>query len=130
VILDSSAVVAVLLGEPDHDWLVRRIGPAPVIGIGAPTLAETAIVLQARLGDQGRTLLSRFAEEAELTSVPFGEPHWRAAADAFRRFGKGRHRAALNFGDCMSYATARVAGDRLLCVGDDFAKTDLSLVDR
>ncbi len=130
MILDSSAVVSILLAEPDHEWLVERIASAPVVGIGAPTLAESAIVLQARLGDLGRTLLSRFDEEAELTTVPFSQPHWRAAADAFRRFGKGRHAAGLNFGDCMSYATAWVADDRLLCVGEDFAKTDLALVER
>lgn len=128
MILDSSAVVAVLLAEPRAPRLVDHMAAASTAGIGAPTLAETAIVLQARLGDLGRSLLGRFIEEAELTCVPFVDVHWRAAADAFRRYGKGRHAAGLNFGDCMSYAVASLADDRLLCVGDDFTKTDLALV--
>jgi len=58
--------------------------------------------------------------------VPFGEPEWRAASTAFDRFGRGRHKAALNFGDCLAYATASVAGDALLFVGDDFRQTDIT----
>lgn len=58
--------------------------------------------------------------------VPFGEDHWRQAAEAYARFGRGRHKAALNFGDCLSYAVARLADQPLLCVGDDFARTDLA----
>jgi ribonuclease VapC len=65
--------------------------------------------------------------ETEPTIIPFGEAHWRSAVDAYLRYGKGRHRAALNFGDCMAYAVAKLAQQPLLCAGADFAKTDLPL---
>ncbi len=127
MIVDSSAVIAVLLREPGYERLEQQLASAGRAGIGTPTLAETGIVLSARLGIGGRTLLSRFIEESELVAVPFGEPHWSVAIEAFTRFGKGRHAAALNFGDCMTYATASLADEPLLCTGDDFAKTDLAL---
>ena len=71
--------------------------------------------------------LTAFLAEVQAVVIPFERDHWAAAADAFRRFGKGRHAAALTFGDCLAYATAKVAGEPLLCKGDDFAKTDLRL---
>lgn len=130
MIADSSALVAIMLDEPDRDWLVRRMADADLLGVGAPTLAETGIVLSARLGPPARSLLARLAEELDLGVVPFGEEHARIAVQAWNRFGKGRHPAQLNLGDCMSYATARIAGQPLLCVGDDFPRTDLPLVPR
>lgn len=128
MILDSSAVIAVLLAEPGHEALEDRLAQAPQVGIGAPTLTECGIVLSARLGALGQTLLGRFVQEAALTLIPFGPDHWVAAVSAYLRFGKGRHPAALNFGDCMSYATAQLAQAPLLCLGDDFTQTDLNLV--
>lgn len=128
MILDSSAVIALLLAEPDHETLADRLAEANQAGIGAPTLTECGIVLGARLGALGQTLLGRFVQEAALTVIPFGPDHWSAAVGAYLRFGKGRHPAALNFGDCMSYATAQLANAPLLCVGDDFTRTDLRLV--
>jgi ribonuclease VapC len=128
VIVDSSAVVGVLLRQPGHEPLLDRLAEAPVVGIGAPTLAETGIVLAARLGVAGRALLGRFLQEGGLTVVAFGAEHWSAAVDAFVRFGKARHPAGLNFGDCLTYAVARLADEPLLCLGDDFAQTDLELV--
>ena len=80
------------------------------------------------MGVAGQTLLVRLLEEADVDIVPFGEEHWPAAVEAFRRYGKGRHPAGLNFGDCLTYATASLAGEPLLAVGDDFAQTDLELV--
>jgi len=127
VIVDSSAVIAVLLGEQGHERLVDRLADDRAPGIGAPTLAETGIVLTAKLGIAGRTLLARFVEEAGVTVVPFADEHWPVAVDAFSRFGRGRHPAALNYGDCLTYAVARVADESLLCVGDDFARTDLPM---
>ena len=127
MIVDSSAVVAVLLRQPGYEPLLERLGEAPGAGIGTPTLAETGIVLTARLGIGAKTLLARFLQESGLVVVPFGEEHWRTAVDAFLRFGKGRHPAALNFGDCLTYATARLAGEPILCLGDDFSRTDLKL---
>jgi ribonuclease VapC len=127
VIVDSSAVVAILLREPGHEPLLERLATEPAAAIGSPTLAETGMVLTARLGAAGTTLLARFVHEAGLVVVPFADEHWVAAVDAFRRFGKGRHPAGLNFGDCLTYATANLAGEPLLCLGEDFAKTDLAL---
>jgi ribonuclease VapC len=89
---------------------------------------ETGIVLAARLGIAGKTLLARFVQEAGLTVLPLTDEHWPVAVDAFVRFGKGRHPAALNFGDCLTYAVSRVAGQPLLYVGQDFAKTDLEVI--
>lgn len=128
MILDSSAIVAVLLKEPGHERLVDRIAENPESGIGAPTMVETGIVLVARLGASGQTLLGRFTQANELAIVPCGAEHWATAVQAFLRFGKGRHPAGLNFGDCLTYATAQLASEPLLCVGDDFAKTDLAIV--
>lgn len=100
---------------------------ADVVGVGAPTLVETAAVLGARI-PEARHLLDDFLRRVEAQVVPFGVDHWEVARGAYERFGKGRHPAGLNLGDCFSYATARVAGRPLLCVGDDFPLTDLPLV--
>jgi ribonuclease VapC len=88
-------------------------------------LVETGLVLSAKLGERSRSVLPRLLQEARLTVIPFAEEHWRIAVDAYRRFGRGRHAAGLNFGDCLTYAVAQLAGQPLLFVGDDFSKTDL-----
>jgi ribonuclease VapC len=129
VIVGSSAVVAVLLREPGWERLTDRLADSATSGIGAPTLVETGIVLSARRGLLGKTLLARFVQEGGLTTVPFTEEHWHIATDACLRFGKGRHPAALNFGDCLTYAVARLANEPLLCIGKDFAQTDLELIE-
>lgn len=128
MILDSSAIVAVLLKEPGYERLLQRLAENPEPGVGAPTMVETGIVLAARLGASGQTLLGRFAQAYELVILPCDAEHWTIAVQAFLRFGKGRHPAGLNFGDCLTYATTRLAGEPLLCLGDDFAETDLVLV--
>lgn len=127
MILDSSAIVAVVLKQPGYEPLLERLAEEPHVAIGAPTLAETGIVLAARLGASGRTLLARLLQEAEVTVLPFADDHGDVAVEAFMRFGKGRHPAALNFGDCLTYATAKLADEPLLCLGNDFAQTDLVL---
>jgi hypothetical protein len=71
--------------------------------------------------------VTQFLTEFGIVTVPFGEEHWRTAFEAYRRFGKGRHAAALNIGDCMSYATAKLSRQPLLCTGADFARTDLAV---
>lgn len=128
MIADSSALIAIVRREPGHDALVAALADAPVLGVGTPTLAETGIVLTARLGAKGRTALARLLDEAGVVEIAFTEDHWRVAVEAYHRFGKGRAPAALNLGDCMTYATARLADRPLLCLGDEFAKTDLKLV--
>lgn len=127
--LDSSALLAIVFREPGYERVVERLGSAPAAAAGTPTLAETAIVLSARLGPAADGLLERMLDEFDIQEVPFGEIHWREAADAYRRFGKGSHPAALNFGDCLTYATARLTGESLLYVGEDFAPTDLEGVE-
>lgn len=127
MILDSSAVIAMLLREPGWEALTDRMSQSAQPAIGAATLAETGAVLTARMGIAGHTLLERFLVEADLSVIPFTEEHARVAVDAFSRFGRGRHPAALNFGDCLTYATAWVAAEPLLCVGNDFPQTDLEI---
>jgi ribonuclease VapC len=125
MILDTSAVVAIVMKEPGYEELLSKMASGNP-AIGTATLAETAIVLSARLARDARSLLSRLVSEASIAVVPFGEAHYSAAVDAWLRYGKGKHPAALNFGDCLSYAVARLADEPLLFVGDDFARTDIA----
>jgi ribonuclease VapC len=127
MILDSSAIVTIFLKEPDHETVRRKLIEAQVIAIGAPTLVETAIVMSARLSRDMRGSLARFIEENQVITIPFTEGHYGIAVSAWLKYGKGRHPAALNFGDCMSYAVAKAAEMPLLCVGADFPQTDLTL---
>ena len=124
--LDSSALVAILFAEPGYLDLVDAILQADVVRVGTPTLVETEIVLSARRRKPAAVEVQNLLEELHVTVVPFPESDWRAAVRAFERFGRGRHKAGLNFGDCLSYATAAVASDSLLFVGDDFRSTDIT----
>jgi ribonuclease VapC len=128
VIIDSSAIVAIFLQETGHEALIDAVAEAPAAGVGAPTLVEAGIVLSVRMRLDARPLLARFLHEFRIMVVPFGEDHWTEALDAFSRFGKGKHPAGLNLGDCFSYAVASLAEQPLLCVGDDFRKTDLAIL--
>ena len=126
MIVDTSAMVAIVLREPDYEAVMTTLTqPGTPAGMGTPTVAELGIVLSARLAGDARRLVADLLQQFEIAEVHFTEAHWRAAVDAFWRYGRGRHRAALNFGDCLSYAVAHVAGEALLFVGDDFAATDL-----
>jgi ribonuclease VapC len=127
MILDSSAVVAILMEEPEAENLLAKLLQPSSIGIGSPTLVETSMVLTSRWGRDSVPILEKFLSELGALVLSFDEAHWRVASEAFLRFGKGRHPAALNFGDCMSYATAKIAGRPLLYIGADFPKTDLEL---
>ena len=127
MIVDSSAIIAILLKESGYERLLDRLAAADPVRAGAPTVVESSLVLVARLGHAGKTLLARFLQEAEIEVVEFTVDHWTIAADAYVAYGKGRHRAGLNFGDCMTYAVAKLAGEPLLCLGDDFPATDLEL---
>lgn len=125
MILDSSALLAILLAETGSERLIRTVADAPLVAIGAPTLVETAIVLTSRLARDARPLLNDFLREAAIEIIPFTPDHYDIAVDAFQRYGRGRHPAALNFGDCLTYAIARVSGFPLLFTGEDFSRTDL-----
>jgi ribonuclease VapC len=125
VVLYSSAIVAVHLKESGHDRLIDAIDKSAAVVVGVPTLLETAMVLTTRLGQDARPLFA-FLRRVEAEAVAFNEEHLDAATAAFLRFGRGRHPAGLNFGDCMSYAVAAVAGMPLLYTGEDFARTDIA----
>lgn len=125
MVLDSSVVVAIHLREPGYERLIQQIEGAGAVVIGVPTALETAMVLTARLRQDARPMLFAFLRRLEAIMVPFSEEHLDAAVTAFIRFGRGRHAAALNFGDCMSYAVASVAGMPLLFTGEDFSRTDI-----
>lgn len=127
MILDSSAMMAIFFQEPGFERLADKINEVGDVGIGAPTLVECSIVLSARLGQDARGILARFLEEANVEVIPFLDAHYGVAMGAWWKYGKGRHPAGLNFGDCLAYAVAKLAGMPLLCVGDDFGQTDLEL---
>jgi ribonuclease VapC len=124
--LDSSALIAILFAEPGYLELVDRILEADHVRIGAPTLVEATLVFAGRRQSRPSGEVEGLIRELGITVVPFGEAEWRLASAAFLTFGRGRHPAALNFGDCLAYATARQGGDGLLYVGDDFARTDIA----
>ena len=126
MIVDSSAAVSVILREDGYERLARAMREAPEAAIGAPTMFETELVIANRFGREARELVLVFLETNEVVVTPFDGRHWELAAEAFLRYGKGRHPARLNYGDCMTYATARLAAEPLLFVGDDFHRTDVT----
>ncbi len=127
MIVDASALLSLIFAEPIAEAVEERLRRADAIGIGAPTLTEASLVLGSRLNRDPMPLLGRILQEYAVNVVPFSQEHWAEATDAFMRYGKGRHPAALNFGDCMTYAVARLSEQSLLAVGDDFPQTDLQL---
>jgi ribonuclease VapC len=125
MVIDTSAVMAIFLGEPASDRLSRAIRAAPERWMSAPSVLEAGIVVESRFQGAGEEKLNRLLRHLEIGVVPFTEQHSVIAREAFRRFGKGRHPAGLNFGDCFSYALARALGNPLLFLGDDFTRTDI-----
>lgn len=128
VVVDTSAAVAVILGEPGSDDLVAYLESAAARLMSAASRVELGIVIEARLGPAGMDTISRFLRDAEIEVVPVDVDAADRALGAWRRYGKGRHHAALNFGDCFTYALAEQTGLPLLCTGDDFAATDLEVL--
>jgi ribonuclease VapC len=126
MIVDSSILVAILLGEPGSEALLARLFQSDSLGLPAPSLPETGIVLTRRLKGDAIAILSDFLQALRIEIIPFSAGHAHAALRAFGQFGKGRHPAGLNFGDCIVCATARLANCPLFFVGDDFAKTDIA----
>ena len=128
MVLDTSALVAILQDEPERRALARAIRDATARRISAATLVEAGVVMEGRHGDAGRRALDALLGRASVGVVPLTAAHAALARDAFRRFGKGRHPARLNYGDCFSDALARALGEPLLFVGDDFGQTDVAVV--
>jgi ribonuclease VapC len=128
MVIDSSALLAVLFNEPEAERIARSIASDPRRLASAFTMFETAIVAEARKGEPGGRELDLLVHKIGLESIPLTGSHAEVARDAWRRFGKGKHPANLNIGDCCSYALSRIAGEPLLFKGDDFARTDVSAV--
>jgi ribonuclease VapC len=124
--LDSSALIAILFAEPGYLDLIDRILQADPVRVGAPTLGEAGLVFAGRRGARSAESGEGLVRELNVTIVPFSEAEWLVATGAFRRYGRGRHAAALNYGDCLAYATAQTARDTLLFVGEDFLETDIT----
>jgi ribonuclease VapC len=126
IAIDSSALVAILQNEPDALLFAEAIGAAEAIVVSAVTFFETSMVLAGRVQDKTAwRLLDALIGRAKIEIVPFDAGQAAIARAAFLKYGKGRHPAALNFGDCASYALAKSKGAPLLYKGADFAKTDI-----
>ena len=125
MIVDTSAVLAVLLGESDAQRFDEAMARAVRCRMSAVGFLEAAIVLESRSGPAAGHALDGFLHAAEIELVPVNPDQARAARLAWRRFGKGNHPAGLNFGDCFSYALAETSREPLLFKGDDFARTDI-----
>lgn len=127
MVIDTSAVVAILRAEPERARLLRALTEAAHRQITAPIALETSMVLSRMWPDTFEAEVDHFWMAASIEIVPFTATHLRIARAAFRRFGKGHHEAALNFADCMSYALSVASGEPLLFKGDDFARTDVAV---
>jgi ribonuclease VapC len=126
--LGTSAVFAVLQDEDERTEFVSLIEQSPRRLISTVSVLEAAMVLEGRRGDDAGSDLDLFLQRASVETVAFDEGQLLVARTAFRRFGKGRHSAGLNFGDCASYALAQWSGEPLLFKGRDFAATDVARV--
>lgn len=125
MVVDTSALLAVYLDEPDSSRFEAALLRAPAAFISAGTLLEAAIVVEARHGKAGAVELDRLLRRLALTTVAVDAEQVEAARLAFRKYGKGRHPAGLNYGDCFAYALAAASVEPLLFKGDDFSKTDI-----
>jgi ribonuclease VapC len=126
MVIDSSALIALLPGERETADLVAAIATASRRVVSAPTYLETAIVILARSGPKAQEKLDRLLNDLEIEVVPFVRDQAALAITAYRQYGKGSgHVAALNFGDCFSYALAKLRDEPLLFKGNDFSRTDL-----
>lgn len=127
MVIDSSVFLAILLDEPERAVFRTAVARAAVRLASTASLFETSMVVLSRLGEAGVDEYDRLLATMDVTSSPFDEVQGKIAFEAFRRFGKGRHRAGLNFGDCFSYALAKATSQPLLFKGDDFGHTDIAV---
>jgi ribonuclease VapC len=124
IAVDTSVILAIALDEPESEQFRPIVGREPIV-IGWPTLFELRLVLSGKGFSNAGTIVAGLAATSNVTAVAFDEKHYHAAERAFERFGKGRHSAGLNMGDCFSYAVAAIAKAPLLFKGHDFGQTDL-----
>lgn len=125
MVIDTSAVAAILFGEPDAEAIAARIAADPVRLISAATALECGIVIESEYGEEGARELDLLLLRCAIEVIPFNAEQLAVARHAYRTFGKGRHPAALNYGDCFSYALSKTSGEPLLFKGQDFAETDI-----
>jgi ribonuclease VapC len=125
MVIDTSALVAILLDEPERRSLNEKIESAAVLLLSAVSFVEAALVIETRLGEAGGRELDLLLHRAAIEVVSVDGDQAEIARRAFRQFGRGRHSAGLNFGDCFAYALAKASGEPLLFKGADFAQTDI-----
>jgi ribonuclease VapC len=126
-VVDTSALLAILQGEPERRSFIEALESADSSRMSVASFVETSIVVECRYGTEGLRDLDRFISRASIELIPVDQEQAHLARSAFSRFGKGRHRAGLNYGDCFSYATAATFREPLLCKGDDFIYTDIPI---
>ncbi len=128
MVIDTSAIAAILFGEVEAPRMEGVIADDPIRLVSAANLLEASLVVEGRYGDPGGRELDLFLHVAGVEVVSVTQAQVEIARRAFRRFGKGRHPARLNFGDCFAYALAKSSGEPLLFKGDDFTRTDVKAV--
>jgi ribonuclease VapC len=129
MVIDTSVLVAILLREIERRSFIEAIEAADSPRMSVASFVETSIVIESRYGAEGLRDLDRFISRAGIELIPVDREQGQLARSAFSRFGKGRHRAGLNYGDCFSYAAAISLGESLLCKGDDFIHTDVPILE-
>jgi len=125
VVVDSSVLIAILLAEPEAEDYAKRLIDTDDIYISAVSIVESSMVIEYKKGEQGAMQYDELLKIIVPTIVAFDSEQAKLARAAWRQYGKGRHPAKLNFGDCCSYAVAKYLNKPLLFKGDDFSKTDL-----
>jgi ribonuclease VapC len=125
MVIDSSAIVAILLKEPESARFAETVADSEINLLSAASLVEASMVIESRRGYEGARDLDLFIYRAGIEIVPVDKEQAELARVAWRKYGKGRHRAGLNYGDCFSYALAKATGNALLFKGNDFALTDI-----
>ena len=128
MIVDTSAIISIALAEPDADALLRALHSATVRQMSVASALEACLVLVGRLGEGGKSDLDSLPRQLRIELVPVDRAQCEVAQEAAARFGRGRHAAGLNYGDCFSYALAAVSNDTVLCIGNDLSRTDIAVV--
>jgi ribonuclease VapC len=128
MVIDTSALIAILLGEPETAAFVQSLADAPKRMISALNALEAAVVIEAKKGEAGGREFDLLIHRARIEIIPLNSDHMALALRAWRKFGKGNHPAGLNIGDCCAYALARYSGEPLLFKDGDFSKTDIQPV--
>lgn len=126
MVVDSSAIVAILFNEPERNAFADALSAAAVRLMSSVNVLEAAVVVSSRKGPHGARELDLLLHRAEIEVTPFTPDHLRLARDVYERYGRGRHPAGLDLGGCCAYALARYTGEPLLFKGNDFRRTDVT----